>query len=41
MLPMRTMDVGLPLLAMHSARELMGANDQEQLNRLMNHFLGD
>jgi len=25
---------------MHSARELMGANDQEQLNRLMNHFLG-
>ncbi len=24
MLPMRTMDVGLPLLAMHSARELMG-----------------
>ena len=41
MLPMRTMDVGLPLLAMHSARVLMGANDQEQLNRLMNHFLGD
>ena len=40
MLPMRTIDVGLPLLAMHSARELMGANDQEQLNRLMNHFLG-
>lgn len=40
MLPMRTIDVGLPLLAMHSARELMGANDQEQLNRLMNYFLG-
>ena len=40
MLPMRTVDVGLPLLAMHSARELMGAADQEQLNRLMNHFLG-
>ncbi len=40
MLPMRTIDVGLPLLAMHSARELMGAADQEQLNRLMNHFLG-
>ena len=32
--------LGLPLLAMHSARELMGAADQEQLNRLMNHFLG-
>ena len=41
MLPMRTIDVGVPLLAMHSARELMGAADQEQLNRLMNHFLGD
>lgn len=41
MLPMRTMDVGLPLLAMHSARELMGAKDQEQLNRLMNYFLGE
>ena len=40
MLPMRTIDVGLPLLAMHSARELMGAADTEQLNRLMNHFLG-
>ena len=40
MLPMRTIDVGLPLLAMHSARELMGANDQKQLNRLMNYFLG-
>lgn len=40
MLPMRTIDVGVPLLAMHSARELMGAADQEQLNRLMNHFLG-
>ena len=41
MLPMRTMDVGLPLLAMHSAVETMGARDQEQLNHLMQHFLGD
>lgn len=41
MLPMRTMDIGLPLLAMHSAVETMGACDQEQLNRLMQHFLGD
>ena len=40
MLPMRTIDVGVPLLAMHSARELMGSADQEQLNRLMNYFLG-
>ena len=41
MLPMRTMDIGLPLLAMHSAVETMGACDQEQLNHLMQHFLGD
>lgn len=41
MLPMRTMDIGLPLLAMHSAVETMGARDQEQLNHLMQYFLGD
>lgn len=41
MLPMRTMDIGLPLLAMHSAVETMGAHDQGQLNRLMKYFLGE
>ena len=41
MLPMRTMDIGLPVLAMHSAVETMGARDQEPLNHLMQHFLGD
>jgi aspartyl aminopeptidase len=35
---MRTMDIGLPLLAMHSARETMGASDQEALQRLMTVF---
>lgn len=40
MFPMRTMDIGIPLLAMHSAVELMGVNDQTHLNRLMIHFLG-
>ena len=40
MLPIRTMDIGLPLLAMHSAVETMGAQDQEQLNALMKQFLG-
>ena len=40
-LVMRTMDVGLPLLAMHSARELMGTYDQLELNRLMTVFLGE
>lgn len=39
--PMRTMDVGLPILAMHSARETMGGEDQEALDRLMRIFLGD
>jgi aspartyl aminopeptidase len=33
-LPMRAMDVGVPLLAMHSARETMGASDQEALEAL-------
>ncbi len=40
-LVMRTMDVGLPLLAMHSARELMGTYDQLELNKLMTVFLGE
>lgn len=39
MLAMRTMDVGVPILAMHSARETMGANDQEALDNLMKAFL--
>jgi aspartyl aminopeptidase len=32
---MKTMDVGIPILAMHSARELMGAGDQKALNDLV------
>lgn len=39
MLVMRTMDVGVPILAMHSARETMGADDQEALDNLMKAFL--
>ena len=34
-LPVRTVDIGVPLLAMHSSRELMGAKDQESLTRLI------
>lgn len=30
-LPVKTMDIGVPILAMHSARELMGAADIESL----------
>lgn len=37
-LPMRTVDVGIPLLAMHSARELAGISDQKMLYRLMCEF---
>ena len=37
-LPLRTMDIGVPLLAMHSARETMGVQDQEALERLVRHF---
>lgn len=33
-LPMKTVDLGIPMLAMHSSRELMGVNDQEYLNNL-------
>lgn len=36
--PIRTMDIGVALLGMHSARETMGAVDQDALNRLMEAF---
>lgn len=35
LLPLRTIDIGLPLLAMHSASETIGAKDQESLIKLM------
>jgi aspartyl aminopeptidase len=34
-LPTRTMDIGVPLLAMHSASETMGSKDQESIIKLM------
>ena len=37
-LPMYTVDIGVPILAMHSARELMGAEDQEELVKLITAF---
>lgn len=38
LLAMPAADVGVPMLAMHSARELMGAKDQEALCRLCKAF---
>ena len=37
-LPMKTVDIGVPILAMHSARELMGKKDQKYLEKLMSGF---
>ncbi len=37
-LPMITVEVGVPLLAMHSARELMGIKDQKSLTDLVRAF---
>ena len=40
LLPMRTVDIGIPGLAMHSARELMGVSDLEALGELIGVFYG-
>lgn len=37
-LPMRTVDIGVPILAMHSAREMMGIQDQGAITALMREF---
>lgn len=37
-LSMRAVDIGVPILAMHSARELMACADQTALNRLASEF---
>ncbi len=37
-LPMKTVDLGIPLLAMHSARETMGVNDEICLENLLSAF---
>lgn len=38
LLPMLTVDLGIPMLAMHSARELMGVKDQTYLEGLLGAF---
>ncbi|HEX3021956.1 MAG TPA: M18 family aminopeptidase, partial [Lachnospiraceae bacterium] len=37
-LPMMTVDIGVPMLAMHSARELMGVKDQTYMTNLLSTF---
>ncbi len=39
-LPVKTVDIGIPLLAMHSSRELMGTKDQAYLDKLMETYFG-
>ena len=39
LVPVRTMDIGVPILAMHSARETMGTADQQALTQLLTVFL--
>ncbi|MBO2527421.1 MAG: M18 family aminopeptidase [Clostridiales bacterium] len=41
LLAMPAADIGVPILAMHSARELMGAQDQEAICRLCEAFFDD
>lgn len=38
-IPVKTVDMGVPLLSMHSARELMGTADQEALENVVKHFM--
>lgn len=39
-MPMRTIDVGVPILAMHSSRELMGVKDQAYMEKLVEAYFG-
>ncbi|MCR5251628.1 MAG: M18 family aminopeptidase [Lachnospiraceae bacterium] len=38
LLPMHTVDIGVPILAMHSACELMQRSDEDELIRLLEHY---
>ena len=40
-LPMMTADLGIPMLAMHSARELMGSKDQKAMDELITAFFNE
>lgn len=38
LLPVKTVDIGIPILAMHSAREVMGASDMDALTEAVTAF---
>ena len=38
LLPVKTVDIGIPLLAMHSSRELMGSADMDALKDAVTEF---
>ena len=40
-LGMSTVDIGIPMLAMHSCRETMGVNDQKAMNELVMHYFSE
>ena len=37
-MPVQTVDIGVPILAMHSARELMGVDDMSALSRFVGSY---
>ena len=41
LLPVKTVDIGIPLLAMHSARELMGEADMRSLADAVRYFMSE
>lgn len=41
LLPMKTVDIGVPMLAMHSACELMGAQDLAEITKLAEKFFDE
>lgn len=38
LMPVQTVDIGIPILAMHSARELMGFEDMSALSRFVGSY---
>lgn len=41
MVPISTLDIGIPVWSMHTAKEIMGAKDQEQLQTLITKFFSE